>query len=423
VGRKELLMTNPLVTPFRAERYADLGALSSLIAPPYDVISPVDRMALAAKDPHNIVHLILPEPPEGDERDRYTFARALLDAWRFDGTIVPDGDPAAYVIQQAFTTHDGKSHTRTGVIAAVTAEPFDEGRVKPHERTHEGPKEDRLALMRATDAMFEALFMFARDESGNLAARLTSATEVPPTTTAYLDGVEISLWRLSGGTATAVAQAASEQPLYIADGHHRFETAVAYRAEAPGATRVPVLIVPVRDPGLVVLPTHRMIAGSLDRSNAIERLRERFQIREMDASANYVEELASLEGRGTACVVVFSEGPAMALLLKGGVSLGDIPFANEPTVATLDIARIDAFVVDALRDLAGDESVLTYSANANEVIDAVRSGRVQAGVLVNSTSVDDVLTVADAGAVMPPKSTYFMPKVPSGLVLMPLGGE
>jgi uncharacterized protein (DUF1015 family) len=235
--------------------------------------------------------------------------------------------------------------------------------------------------------------------------------------------VNIAFWRVTGGEATAISQAAGEAPLYIADGHHRFETTVAYREEAPGVERIPVLIVPIRDPGLVVLPTHRLVSGSIDRKTAVERLRERFQIRDLEAGANYVEELAALKSRGTACVVVLSEGPAMALLLKGGTSLGDLTFANEPTVANLNIARVDALVVDVLKDLAGDDAVLTYSANAHEVIDAVQAGKAQAGILVNPTSVEDVLAVADAGAVMPPKSTYFIPKVPSGLVLMPLGGE
>ncbi len=135
-----------------------------------------------------------------------------------------------------------------------------------------------------------------------------------------------------------------------------------------------------------------------------------------------MEELAALKSRGTACVVVLSEGPALALLLRGGTSLGDLPFANEPAVANLDIARIDALVVDVLKDLAGDDAALTYSENAHEVIDAVGEGKAQAGVLVSATTVEEVLAVADAGAVMPPKSTSFMPKVPSGLVLMPLGG-
>ena len=343
-------MRIPLVAPFSAERYANLGMLSELLAPPYDVISAADRATLGNKDAHNIVHLILPEAEGGD---RYTHARALLDAWRAEGVLVPDGDPAVYVVQQSFTIPHGQRQTRTGVIAAVAAEPFADGRVKPHEKTHAGPKEDRLALMRATDSMFESLFMFARDESGKLLTLLAAATQGPSTATAVLGDVDLTIWRITGGKAAAIAQAAGEAPLYIADGHHRFETTVAYRAEAPGAERISALIVPVLDPGLAVLPTHRLISGSIDRKAAVEQLRERFQIRDLESGANYVDELAALQSRGTACVVVFPEGPALALLLKGGTSLGDLPFANEPTVASLDIARVDALVVDVLHEPGG----------------------------------------------------------------------
>ncbi len=412
-----------LVAPFRAERFAALDALSDLISPPYDVISPDQRAALA-RNPHNIVHLILPEPADTDEEaDRYAHARATLDAWRTDSTLVPDGDPALYVIQQGFVTPDGVERVRTGVLAAVAAEPFEDGRVKPHERTHEGPKEDRLALMRATDAMFESLFMFARDRTGDLRIHLASTTKTAPLATASLGGVTITIWRVTGPDATVMASAAGDEALYIADGHHRYETAVAYRSEAPAAGRVPALIVPVDDPGLVVLPTHRLLSGVIDRKAAIEKLRDRFQIRELDASANYMEDLAGLRTRGTACVLVFAEGPALALLLKGGTSLGELPLANEPTVAKLDIARVDALVVDALMGVMNGAAILSYSADEHAVIDAVQAGTAQVGVLVNPTSVESVLAVADAAAVMPPKSTYFMPKVPSGLVVMPLGGQ
>jgi len=407
-------MTPPLVQPFEAERFDRLEDLSKLIAPPYDVISAARRGSLAAQDRTNVVNLTL---PEGDD-DRYTRAADILRSWRREGVLVPDGEQAVYVLVQEFTTPDGRTCRRTGVIAAVLAEPFDGGRIKPHERTHKGPREDRLALLRATQATFESLFMVARDESGDLGRALAETVKEEPMATATLDAVTITLWRVTGTDALSISSAAGQGPLYIADGHHRYETAVAFAQEYPHATRLPVLIVPIGDSGLVVLPTHRMVGGRLsNRAPFVDRMRERFQIRELPSTANYVEELRALRDRGTSCIVVFGAGPALALLMKGGVSLGDLPFANEPTVASLDVARIDALVVDQLKELAGNEP-LTYSADAHEVIDAVHSESVAAGVLLNPTAIEDVLAVADAGAFMPPKSTYFMPKVPSGLVTM-----
>jgi len=194
---------------------------------------------------------------------------------------------------------------------------------------------------------------------------------------------------------------------------------VGYRGEHPAAERVPALIVPAGDPGLVVLPTHRLVYGAGVNEEALTKaLRERFQMRELPSQANYTEELAILKARGTACVVVFPKGRALAYLLKGGANLGDLPFANEPAVASLDVARVDEIVVKRLRTLAGDGSRVGYSPEAHHVIDEVQQGRAVAGVLLNPTDLEQVLAVADAGGVMPQKSTYFMPKVPSGLVIM-----
>ncbi len=187
-------MTTPLVQPFEAERFDRLEDLSKLIAPPYDVISPKRRESLVAQDRNNVVHLILPEGGDG----RYARAADTLQSWRREGVLVPDGEQAAYVLVQEFTTPDGQACRRTGVIAAVSAEPFDGGRVRPHERTHRGPMEDRLALLRATQATFEALFMVARDESGDLSRVLAEAVVEKPMAAATLDAVTLTLWRVQG---------------------------------------------------------------------------------------------------------------------------------------------------------------------------------------------------------------------------------
>lgn len=408
----------PLVMPFRGERYAEQQRLGDLIAPPYDVISPDERERLASRDAHNVVHLILP----AGNADRYDGAGRLLAEWRAAGVLMADDKDSVTVVRQEFTTPEGERRVRTGVIAGVAVEPFATGRVKPHERTHAGPKEDRLALLRATAAMFEALFMVARDDDGELRALLDEAAQKKPLARAELLGVEITVWRVTGTRAAALAEAAGAGPLYIADGHHRYETAVVYRGERATGDRLPALVVPGGDPGLVVLPTHRLVYGSAVNGEALTHdLRERFQMRELPSQANYVEELATLKARGTACVVVLPGGRALAYLLKGGASLGDLPFANEPAVASLDVARVDEIVVKRVQALAGAESRVGYSPEAHHVIDEVQQGTAAAGVLLNPTDLEQVLAVADAGGAMPQKSTYFMPKVPSGLVIMGYG--
>jgi uncharacterized protein (DUF1015 family) len=402
------------VAPFTGERYSKHAQLGELIAPPYDVILPAARATLAARDPHNVVHLIL---PEGDG-DRYENAARLLAEWREEEVLKADAKPSVTVLRQEFLTPSGERRVRTGVIGGVAVEPFSEGRVKPHEKTHAGPKEDRLALLKATAAMFESLFMVARDGSGELRRLLDEAAGAKQLATAELGGVTNTVWRVTGPAADSLAAAAGSEALYIADGHHRYETAVAYRGDNPAADRVPALIVPAGDPGLVVLPTHRIVYGKPVNEDAmLGDLRERFQMRELPSQVNYLEELGSLHERGTACVLVLPGARAVALLLKGGASLGDLPFANEPAVASLDVARIDEIVVKRLKTAAGHGATVHYSADRDQVIDEVRQGEASVGVLLNLTDLDQVLSVADAGSVMPPKSTYFMPKVPSGLVV------
>jgi uncharacterized protein (DUF1015 family) len=303
------------------------------------------------------------------------------------------------------------------VIGAVAVEPFSRGRVKAHEKTHAEPKADRLALMRTTKSMFESLFLLARDRDGRLRHLLTGVVSGDPTATAELDDVAIAMWQVTGPAAAEIAAAAGAESLYVADGHHRYEMAVAYRQENTAADRTLGLVVPLDDPGLTVLPTHRLAYGAaVDVDSVLSACRERFHVHELAADVNYAEYLRELEDRGTACIVVRPEGNAVSLLLKAGAKLGDLPFANEPSVASLGVARIDELVVKPLLASAGGDARLGYSADPDHVIDEVVGGSAAAGVMLNPTSVEQVLAVADAGAVMPQKATFFTPKVPSGLV-------
>ena len=407
--------TVALVSPFRPVRYGDAESLSTRIAPPYDVITPVQWERLAASDPYNVVRYILPQGPG----DRHAGARALLAAWCEQHVLIQEKEPAVLVVQQAFSTPDGNRHVRTGVIAAVASEPFEHRRVRPHERTHAGPKEDRLALLRETQFIFESLLMVVPDSDGLLSEALRQVVDSAPLADAELDGVGIRLWSVGGEAAEDMTRAASATGLYIADGHHRYETAVAYREENARAERIPALLVPLSDPGLVVLPTHRLIIGKpLDGLSIEGRFRDWFQIKALPSGTDHAEELAALRRRGTACVVVVPPDAAFAMLLKGGAKLDEFVTGLHPTVASLDIMRVDELVVSRLAAEAGPGALVEYSPDADEVEEAVRSATAAAGVLVNPTPVERMLAVADAGQVMPPKSTYFYPKVPSGIVGM-----
>ena len=412
----------PLVVPFRGERYAP-ARVSAVLAPPYDVIAPEDRARYAARDPHNMVHLIVPEAPAGG--DRYARAAELLATWRRDGVLKRDPADAVYVVAQGFALPAGGRRIRLGMFAAVAAEPFAGGRVRPHERTHAAPKADRLALLEATRTNLESIFLLAPDADRSLAKALGQVVAGPPDVQAELDGVDTRLWVVAGTAAQRIATLAGRAPLYIADGHHRYETAVAYARTHPEADRVLSLVVSATDPGLTILPTHRIIFGaSPDPERLIAAWRQWFEVGRLAPGADSPERLAELGRDRTACVVVFPGEYELSLALKADAPLDTVPdLGKTPAVRALDIARVEALVVRAILGAGTTTPALSYTADTRAALAAVRNGGAAAAVLLNPTRVEQVFAVADSGGVMPPKSTYFVPKVPSGLVLSPLGNR
>jgi uncharacterized protein (DUF1015 family) len=409
----------PLVVPFRGERYA-AARLSALLAPPYDVITPDDRARYAARDTHNIVHLILPEATGG--ADRYARAAALLSEWRRDRVVVQDPADAVYVLAQGFTLPSGERRTRIGMFAAVAAEPFTVGRVRPHERTHAAPKADRLALLEATRTNLESIFLLAPDPDRALAQALARVATRPPDARAELDGVDIRVWVIAGDAARELSTLAGRGPLYIADGHHRYETATAYERAHGAAGRVLSLVVSATDPGLTILPTHRIIFGpSGDMTKLLAMWRQWFDVGRVAPCADRVERLAELGRERTACIVALPDGNDLSLVLKPDAALDTVlGLGKSPAVRALDIARVETMVVQALLAAGRATPSLGYTPDPYAAFAAVRKGGAAAAVLLNPTRVEQVFAVADAGDVMPPKSTYFIPKVPSGIVLRPL---
>lgn len=401
-----------MVAPFLGERFRDGEDASAVVAPPYDVISPEQRIIYARRSSHNIVHLTLPE----GNGDRYAAAARTLAQWRAEGALVRDAQPSVYVLQQRFRVPGGDIHTRTGLIAAVAVEPYATGRVKPHERTHKGPKADRLALHRQTQSMFEALLMMARDTSGGLLAGFEGVTASAPDARGQLDGVDLAVWAVRGDEASKLTAAASaDGALYIADGHHRYETAGTYRSENPAALTTLGLVVPLGDPGLVVLPTHRIIEGdAIDVAVVREAVDPRVDLK--PSSWDEADEcLEGLRQEGVCGAMIVAADGLLAATVPADVDLSDLPFASDPTVLALDVAKIDRLIVDKLQ---GETRGRRYSPESEVVRREVESESAGAGVLVNPTGVEQVLAVADAGAYMPQKSTYFAPKVPSGLAIL-----
>lgn len=405
-------MEPELFTAFRGERYADPGSLARRLAPPYDVISPTRRAELAAQDPHNIVHVDLPEAAGG--ADPYREAARLLGQWRSDGTLLRDAEPAAYVLRTSGTFPGGSVRQRTGVFLAVSAEPFARGRVLPHERTHAGPKEDRRRLTHATGCNLSPVFLLAPDDSGALVEALAETTGREPWACCTALGSRHEVWIATGQEARRIAGAASREPVYVADGHHRFETAVLFRSEAPpqwrdGAARTLSHVVSFRDPGLEILPTHRLVVGAPVAADAFRA-----------AAAPYFRQAGA--GEAPTVTVVFADGKEIALVVRPDADLSearDLP--AHPAVRSLAVTIADAVAVGVVgASLLGRVGELRYTPDAAEARDAARAGRCAFALLLPPTRLDEVKRVADAGQIMPPKSTFFAPKVPTGVVLRPL---
>src|SRR4051795_8026462 len=273
------------VQPLRALHYdqAVAGPLQDLVAPPYDVIDPPAREALQARSPYNVVAIDL---PQGE--DPYATAAATLEAWTDEGAVVRDPEPAIWALVQDYTAPDGRKLTRKGFLARVRVKDYGPGRIRPHERTHPGPKEDRLRLTRATRANLSPIFSLYSDPAGAAWGALAPHLSGEPwSEVTDEDGTTHRLWRVADpGAADAVAAALAPAELLIADGHHRYETARVYHEEG-GAGHVLMCLVALQDPGLTVFPTHRLITSLDDghRESLRATIQRDFDISPVDADA------------------------------------------------------------------------------------------------------------------------------------------
>lgn len=352
------------ISPFRAVHYDErrAGPLERLIAPPYDVIGPAERDRYRAASPYNVVHLTLPD----DEAE----AARLWRAWQEEGALVRESEPALWWLSQDYVGPDGVPRRRDGLVCAVRVEPYARRVILPHERTHAGPKEGRLRLLRALRAHVEPILLLVEGQ--------LSAPTDPPHVEVALDGVTNRLWRLAGDPPSSLASST----LLIADGHHRYETALAFHAEegSEASAFVLAVIVPTDQEGLTIFPTHRV-----------------------------VQRLAKVEGREAASVedalAALPEGRAGCVLYRAGRAL---VIEGEP-------GELDAALVERL----GPQGV-TYTPRLEEALRAVDTAVAEAAFLLRPPTVEQVRAVAERGETMPQKSTYFYPKLPSGLLFLPL---
>ncbi len=421
--------------PLRYDLSRLAGGIASAIAPPYDVISAAERVTLAARDPYNVVRLIL---PDGEGDTKYSHAAELLAQWRTEGVLVRDSEPAFYRYDQTFTPPGGgDAILRRGFLALVKIVPFSARIVLPHERTLSGPKEDRLKLFRATRTNLSPGFMLYRDPERSLDAPLSEGEVVAEYATP--DGVKHALAKVRGrGAIRAICDGVARSTLLIADGHHRYETALRYSDEVSAAHPASgeraehrffmTFLVNGDDPNLVVFPTHRHVHSlpSFSFDALLRRAGETFVVFELPAAGDadsLLEALRRAASRGPSLVAAAPDGRAAVLTLRG-----DVPLDTHPTLAAkprvlrrTDVALLHTGILEHILGITPEAQAaktnLWYPQDARAALHALRSGGGDVLFLMSATPVAQVREVAEAGEVMPQKSTFFYPKVPTGLAI------
>lgn len=425
------------IRPFSAIRYApDRGSrdISTRLAPPYDVLNEQDKQALLAPDPRNFVKVDLPHipPKSAGPPEAYEASRRQIEQWLADGTMVRDSQPACYCYHQAYT-HEGVDYVRKMFFARLRIEPFGAGGVFPHERTFGGPKEDRLCLTKATAANLSPIFGLYQDADNLVAKRFEQALPDEPLAVGTLDGIENRIWAVSDPEVIAdVAELMLSRPTYIADGHHRYGTAGLYRdwlieqqGELPDdhpANFVLCAFCAMEDPGLLILPTHRVLPGV---AVSAELLRQDERIEVADLPVEDAESIPqALAEFGPQVVAAYNaaDNTYVAVRPKDPAILEKLEPDRAEAWRGLGLAFLHAYLLErvvALKLCRGEAPEIRYVKAAGAAVDEARASNGTA-FLMQATTMEELRSVCQAGEVMPQKSTYFYPKLASGLVINPL---
>lgn len=408
------------IRPIRALRYTDrAGTLSSNVCPPYDIISDAERDELVKGSPYNLVRL---EKPEGE--DKYARAAALLEEWLASGVLARDEKECIYVYGEDFEVK-GKRYSLKGIICLCKLYPFSEGVVLPHENTLSGAKADRFELMKATLCNFSSIYGLYVDEENAVTSIVKRvASGAPEHCFTDDEGVTHSLWLMDNiADIAAVVIAMAKKQIFIADGHHRYETALKFRdylaerGECPtGRDYVLMTLVDMDNEGLVIFPTHRLIHGlPVDKAALLEKLEGDFEIREYDDVNNAEAVLAGFRHRKAYALYTGGEGFTL-LVFKGA-----LPLTEDGGLSALDVSVLHDRVLEGCLGIDKENMAaqrnLRYTRDINEAVESVRSGESTAAFILNPTKVGEIKSVSLSGGRMPQKSTYFYPKLKTGLVM------
>jgi uncharacterized protein (DUF1015 family) len=418
------------IAPLRGVLYnQEKVHIDDVVAPPYDVISPEQQAKLYDRNPYNVVRLIL-----GREEDRYASAARHLSDWLKAGILVRDEQPAVYLLTQSFDEDRGKTVVRKGFIALCRLVEFEERIILPHEKTLAKPREDRFRLLKATNSNFSQIFSLYSDPEKQVDRLLNGYLQEPPVIDVTFENVQNRLWRLlDPEKIRQLRELMSSKQALIADGHHRYETALAYReycrTNNPHHTGnepynyVMMFFTNVDDEGLVIYPTHRLVHSvkGLMAKDFLGRISEHFILREFKDNDALLKALQSTSVRSFG-MKIQGEPTSYLATLKPTVTAAQVVNDDLPEeVRELDVTLLNSLV---LRDLLGisveaqeQKLNIDYVKSAPEAFAAVESGAAQIAFVMNPTKIQEVRDVAKAGYTMPQKSTYFYPKLLSGLVI------
>jgi uncharacterized protein (DUF1015 family) len=416
------------IAPFRGIRYdpSAVGDLADVVSPPYDVISDAEQDILEEASPYNVVRLILGREERGDDErsNKYTRARGLLEAWQAAGVLREDDDEALYLYEQRYTI-GGDRRTQRGVLGAVRLEEPDAGGVLPHERTYADIVDDRLQLLRATATNVDTIFCVYESQDGAAQDAIERAGSTDPIsffTTS--DGIEHRVWSITDTRAIAdVARALEKANVVIADGHHRYRTAQRYRderreAEGPGPWDAQLMfLVDASHWGPSLLPIHRVISG-MDASSALEKLAPTVTSEPAPRGdpERLAHELAERRARGRTFAMIDHYGAWWLTVADTGAERAALPDDRSAAWRDLDVAVLHSLIFEQL--LGGVKPRFVHS--PTEAHEEVKSGRASLAFLLAPMPFDAVRAVAEAGDAMPPKSTFFIPKPATGVVMRAL---
>jgi len=427
------------IRPFRGWRYVGLagGDIGPFIAPPYDVLTGADKERLLGRSPANIVAVDLPQvPPKqlGPDAEYEQAARRLAE-WKAGGVLRQDARPCVYVYEQTYTW-SGRSYVRRAMIAGVRARELGED-VIPHEHTFDGPIADRLKLTQFTRTQLSPIFGFYEDAGGAVGEILAVAASRKPQAIGELNGVSEKLWAIDDAdTIATIVRALGGVPVFIADGHHRYTTALSYRKQLDEAGEITAdneanfvmfALVAKDDPGLLILPTHRLFSD-LDPAGSVEKLAESLpefswkKLGPTDVGADGLEKLLEDAAPGAMAFISGAGAELWLVELTRPEAMAAAAPDESDTWRALPSAVISTLVIDkGLKQWTpGGVPTVEYTASMTEAIEACRGGRAQLAVCLKGIAIQAVEAIALAGASMPHKSTYFYPKIATGMVLKPL---